>query len=83
MKIEKITDNKIRIILDIDELTEKNIDFLSLTKNTKETQVLFKKILKQAEKEVDFKKHLFLLMDFLLLHLLKLHQKKMYKLVIL
>ena len=54
MKIEKLTDNKIRIILNIDELTEKNIDFLSLTKNTNETQKLFKKILKQAEKEVDF-----------------------------
>ena len=54
MKIEKLTENKIRIILNIDELNEKNIDFLSLTQNTEETQKLFKKILKQAEKEVDF-----------------------------
>ena len=54
MKIEKLTDNKIRIILNIEELEEKNIDFLSLTKNTNETQRLFKSILKQAEKELDF-----------------------------
>ena len=54
MKLEKITDNKIRIIINIDELEEKNIDFLSLTKNTNETQKLFKNILKQAEKELDF-----------------------------
>ena len=54
MKIEKITENKIRIILNMDELTEENIDFLSLTKNTTQTQKLFKKILKKAEKEVDF-----------------------------
>ena len=26
MKIEKLTDNKIRIIIDLDELSEKNID---------------------------------------------------------
>ncbi len=54
MKIEKLTDNKIRIVLNIDELTEKNIDFLSLTKHTDETQKLYKKILKRAEKEVGF-----------------------------
>lgn len=54
MKIEKLTENKIRIILDIDELARKNVDFLSLTKNTEIAQKLFKKILKQAEKEVGF-----------------------------
>ncbi len=54
MKIEKLTENKIRIILNIDELNEKNIDFLSLTENTDVAQKLFKKILKQAEKEVNF-----------------------------
>ncbi len=54
MKIEKLTENKLRIVLDINELNEKNIDFLSLTKHTDETQKLFKKILKRAEKEVDF-----------------------------
>ncbi len=54
MKIEKLTENKIRIILDFDELAKKNIDFISLTKNTDVAHKLFKKILKQAEKEVDF-----------------------------
>ena len=33
MKIEKLTDNKIRIIIDLDELSEKNIDVNSLIKN--------------------------------------------------
>ena len=54
MKIEKLTDNKIRIILDIDDLIKKNIDVHSLIKNTDVTQKFFKKILKQAQKEVDF-----------------------------
>lgn len=54
MKIEKLTENKIRIILDINELKEKNIDFTSLAENTDSAQKLFKNILKQAEKEVGF-----------------------------
>ena len=54
MKIEKLTENKIRIILNIDDLAKKNIDVNSLIKNTEVAQKLFKKILKQAEKEVGF-----------------------------
>lgn len=54
MKIEKLTENKIRIILNIDDLAKKNIDINSLIKNTDVAQKLFKKILKQAEKEVGF-----------------------------
>ena len=54
MKIEKLTDNKIRIILDIDDLIKKNIDVHSLIKNTDGTQKFFEKLLKQAQKEVDF-----------------------------
>lgn len=54
MKIEKITDNKIRIILNIDDLAKKNIDVHSLIKNTSSTQGFFRKILKQAQKEVGF-----------------------------
>ena len=54
MKIEKLTDNKIRIIFDIDDLAKKNIDIHSLIKNTDGTQKFFKKILKEAEKEVGF-----------------------------
>ena len=54
MKIEKLTDNKIRIILNIDDLAQKNIDIHSLIKNTDGTQKFFKNILKQAQKEVGF-----------------------------
>ncbi len=54
MKIEKLTENKIRIILNIDDLVKKNIDVHSLIKNNDMSQKLFKKILKQAEKEVGF-----------------------------
>ena len=54
MKIEKLTDNKIRIIFNIDDLARKNIDIHSLIKNTDGTQKFFKKLLKEAEKEVGF-----------------------------
>ena len=54
MKIEKLTDNKIRVILDIDDLAEKNINIDSLIKNTDFSQKLFKKMLNQAKKEVGF-----------------------------
>ena len=54
MKIEKLTDNKIRIILNTDDLLKKNIDVKSLINNTDIAQDLFKQILKCAEKEVGF-----------------------------
>ena len=54
MKIEKLTDNKIRIILNTDELTAQNIDIKSLVSNTDIAQNLFRNILKRAEKEVGF-----------------------------
>jgi len=54
MKIEKLTDNKIRIILNIDDLAKKNIDVHSLIKNTDGTQIFLKNILKEAQKEVGF-----------------------------
>lgn len=55
MKIEKLTDNKIRIIIDLDELSEKNIDVHSLTKNNDKAHSLFQTILNEAEKQVGFK----------------------------
>ena len=55
MKIEKLTDNKIRIIIDLDELSEKNIDVNSLIKNNDTAHVLFQTILNEAEKQVGFK----------------------------
>ena len=55
MKIEKLTDNKIRIIINLDELTEKNIDLHSLSQNNDKAHSLFKRILDEAEKQVGFK----------------------------
>ena len=54
MKIEKLTDNKIRVILDIDDLAHKNINIDSFIKNSDFSQKLFKKMLNQAKKEVGF-----------------------------
>ena len=55
MKIEKLTDNKIRIIINLDELSEKNIDLHSLSQNSDKAHLLFKSILDEAEKQVGFK----------------------------
>lgn len=57
MKIEKLTENKIRIILNIEDLENNNIDFDSVLNNTPETQTLILSILNQAEKEVGFFVH--------------------------
>lgn len=55
MKIEKLTDNKIRIIINLDELSEKNIDIHSLAQNNDKVHSLFQTILNEAEKQVGFK----------------------------
>lgn len=54
MKIEKLTENKIRIVLNIEDLEVNNIDSESILNNTPETQTLILSILNQAEKEVGF-----------------------------
>lgn len=54
MKIEKITDNKIRIIMNTDELNEKNLNLNSIVKNTNSAQKLFKFILEEAKRQVGF-----------------------------
>lgn len=54
MRIEKLTENKIRIVLNIEDLEINNIDFNSVLNNTPETQTLILSILNQAEKEVGF-----------------------------
>ena len=54
MKIEKLTENKIRIILNIEDLELNNIDFNSVINNSPESQTLLLSILNQAEKEVGF-----------------------------
>lgn len=54
MQIEKITENKIRIILNIQDLQGKNIDLHTFMSNSIESQDLFYEMLNKAEKEVGF-----------------------------
>ena len=54
MKIEKLTENKIRIILSLSDLEEENIDLHSFMSNSAESQALFCNLLNRAEKEVGF-----------------------------
>ena len=55
MKIEKLTENKIRVIVGLDDLKKKNTDINSLFTKAFNSQGLFLDILERAEKEVDFK----------------------------
>ena len=54
MKIEKLTDNKIRVILSIEDLEKKNTKIENLITPSVESQSLFLDILVKAEKEVGF-----------------------------
>lgn len=54
MKIEKLTENKIRITLNTDDLKEKNVDFHSFMSNSLDSQTLFLDMLDEAEKEIGF-----------------------------
>lgn len=54
MKIEKITENKIRIIIKKEDFKDKSIDLKEFILNTPESQSLFLEILDRAEKEVSF-----------------------------
>lgn len=54
MKIEKLTENKIRVIINSDELGLSNINVHNIMTKAIETQDIFLDILKKAEKEVDF-----------------------------
>ena len=54
MKIEKLTENKIRIILKKDDFKDKTLDVKELLLTTPESQNLFLEILNKAKKEVNF-----------------------------
>ncbi len=54
MKIEKLTENKIRIILKREDFKDKKIDINQLFLTTPESHKLFLELLDKAEKEVDF-----------------------------
>ncbi len=55
MKFEKLTENQIRIVLNVDDLDENNIDLHSFMSTSIESQDLFYTILDKAEKEMGFK----------------------------
>ena len=54
MKFEKLSDNKIRIILTMQDLTEKHIDFHSFMSNSIESQNILLDMLEEAKKETGF-----------------------------
>ena len=54
MKFEKLNENKIRIILNNQDLIEKNISLNSFMSNSIETQDLFFAMLEEAEQKVGF-----------------------------
>lgn len=54
MKIEKLTENKLKITLSIDDLEERNINLHSFMYNTPESQSLFWELIQTAEKECGF-----------------------------
>ena len=54
MKFEKLTENKIRIIFNLEDLNEKNIDCHAFMSNSIESQDLFFDMLETAEREIGF-----------------------------
>lgn len=54
MKIEKISDNKIKVTISFNDLEKRNIDLSSLNYNSPETQELFWDMIEQAEMELGF-----------------------------
>jgi len=54
MKIEKLNENKIRIIFNNKDLEENNIDLHSFMSNSIETQTLFLDLLDEADKKLGF-----------------------------
>ena len=50
MKIEKLTDNKIRIIINLDELPENDIDIHSFAKNKDASRFSFSNNFKRSRK---------------------------------
>lgn len=54
MKIEKLTENKIRIIVNLEDLKNNNLDYKTIMEKPIESQKLFLEMLLKAEKEVGF-----------------------------
>ena len=54
MKIERLDENKIKIIIDAADIRAWNVDLKNFIDNTPEAQDMFYHALKQAERDVDF-----------------------------
>lgn len=54
MKIEKLNENKIKIVIDSADIRAWNVDLKNFTDNTPEAQDMFWHALKQAERDVNF-----------------------------
>mgnify|MGYP003293859568 CR=1 FL=1 len=54
MRIERISDNKIKVEINSEDIRVWNVNIKNLTENTPEAQNLFKHALKQAEEKLDF-----------------------------
>ena len=54
MQFEKINEDKIRIIFNLDDLKDKNVDYHDFMANSIATQKIFLDMLNQAEKEIGF-----------------------------
>lgn len=54
MKIERLSENKIKIIVDAADIRAWNVDLKNFIDNTPEAQDMFYHALKQAERDVDF-----------------------------
>lgn len=54
MRFEKLSNDKIRIILDLQDLEDNNIDYQSFMSNSSDSQKLFMEILDEAEEQIGF-----------------------------
>lgn len=54
MKIEKINENKIKVLIDIDEAREWKVDIKSISSNTPEIRDMFWTAIKLAERDAEF-----------------------------
>lgn len=54
MRIEKISENKIKVLIDDSEAREWNVSFKSISENTPEAQEMFWAAIRMAEENVDF-----------------------------
>lgn len=54
MRIEKINENKIKVLIDVDEAREWNVDIKSISANTPEIQDMFRTAIKLAERDAEF-----------------------------